>query len=885
MTAADRSPARRPAATYRLQLGPDFGFDDAAAVVPYLAELGITHLYLSPAFAAAPGSTHGYDVVDPRRVNPVLGGEERFRALCRVVRSAGMGVVIDLVPNHMASGPGNEWWWDVLQHGPASRHAGFFDVDWNPPEERLRDVILLPILGNHYGRELERGTLQIQRNGAHFTIGYHEHVFPMAPRSLRLVLADAAERAGDDELGFLADAFTGLPDPRSTDAASIERRYRDNAVLVSQLRRLLDRDPAVVHAVDAAVRAFNRDPDRLDQVLDLQNYRLAFWRTSGRELSYRRFFDIDTMVAVRVESEEVFRATHDLVIRLVADGCADGLRIDHVDGLRAPQRYLDMLNAASPDTWIVVEKILEPSEHLCETWPVAGTTGYDFLNLALGVLIDPRSEAAFDDLYRQVTGDGDDFATIAMQAKEEVMRDLLGSDVARITQLLLDVCEGRRRFRDHTRHALHEAIKALLGAFPVYRTYVDSRLDEIHPADAGIISTAIDAAREDRPDLDPELFDLLRAVLLLELRGPREAEFVARFQQVSGAVMAKGVEDTAFYRYHRFIALNEVGGDPTRFGVSIDEFHAANVAAAAAQPARMVTTSTHDTKRSEDVRARLAVLSERPGTWRTAVHAMDRCHAAEGRTLDAPTRYAFHQNLIGAWPIDVERMTGFMAKATKEAKLRTSWVNPDIEYDASVQRFVADALDDATFITIVEDLVAALEPAASINALAQKLLCLTVPGVPDVYQGTEVEHRRLVDPDNRAAVAFDHLADRLAEPIGGPAGAPLIDAKPGVVARSLDLRRRRPDLLGPGAGYRPIETEGSAADHLIAFVRGEGAAVVVPRLTTAVNDDWADTEVVLPPGRWRGVFTNEVVTGGRTPAAELLGRFPVALLTREDAPA
>jgi (1->4)-alpha-D-glucan 1-alpha-D-glucosylmutase len=914
---ARQRPARViPSSTYRLQLRPDFGFAAAAGLTSYLARLGVSHLYASPSLQAAPGSPHGYDVVDPRRVNAELGGERGHRRLSEALEQHGLGQVLDIVPNHLAiSGPENPWWWDLLENGPSSRYARFFDVDWDPPEARDRNLVLLPILGDHYGRVLEAGELALERHGGTISLRYHERVLPLSPRSLDGLLAAAASRARSDELAFLAQAHTALPRSTVTDGASLRRRHRDKGVLQRLLSRLLDEQPRVRRALDEVLAATTTDVDALDALLARQNYRLARWQAAGRDLGYRRFFDVTSLIGLRVEDPVVFEDVHALVRRWVERGILDGLRVDHPDGLHDPAAYLRRLRAASPRGWLIVEKILMPGEPLPQDWPVDGTTGYDFLRDVTGVLVDPSSEAAFDATHARLTGEARGFAAVAREARLVILRDTLGSELNRLTARLLAICEGRRRYRDFTRHELHEALREVAASMPVYRTYARAEAGVISPRDVEVIEAAVAAAREARPDLVGELLDLLADILSLRIRGPDEADLVGRFQQLSGAVMAKGVEDTAFYRYLRLLALNEVGGEPGRFGLGVAGFHAANAERRARWPASMLTTSTHDTKRSEDVRARLASLSEMPETWRRMAGRWLRRFRRlwSGVPFDPGLGYLAAQTLAGAWPLDGERLAGYLVKAAREARLRTSWTEPDVAYEAAVEAFARTVTTDAE---TVRDLDAALVPvvrAGRVNALSQILLKLTSPGVPDIYQGNELWDLSLVDPDNRRAVDFEHRHVLLAEleaalvddPLAGPGPAAILARadeglpKLWVTRQALHLRRARPDLYGPDAAYEPLVVEGGRADHVVAFLRGEGAslaATVVPRLPHVLSggrlgDDlmperrpWGASAVRLPDGHWRDVLggsRHRARDGRGLRLSRVLGSFPVALLIRE----
>jgi (1->4)-alpha-D-glucan 1-alpha-D-glucosylmutase len=886
-----------PLSTYRLQLHPGFDFDAAARVVPYLADLGVSHVYLSPVLQATPGSTHGYDVVDPTRPGDQLGGPGGHERLVRAIAAAGLRQVLDIVPNHMAiTGPENRWWWDVLENGPSSRWASHFDVTWHPPEEKLHNTVLLPILGDHYGRVLDRGEITVGRAGPTFTIRYFDHELPVAPRSLAGLLGDAATAAGDDDLAFIGAAYGRLPRATRTDRASVAERHRDTAVLRRQLGRLLEERPVTAAAVDDTVAALNADVDALDRLLDAQNHRIAYWRTAGRELGYRRFFDINTLIGLRVEDPEVFADTHDLIVRWVHDGVVDGLRIDHPDGLGDPEQYADRLARATGGVWTVVEKILEPGEDLPGSWPVAGTTGYDRLGLISGLFVDPAGEAPLTASYAELTGAPTDAAAVVHEAKVLAARELLASDVNRLTALLVEICEGRRHQRDRTRHELHDAVGELLVAYDVYRTYVRAEAGLVRREDEARVEAAVAAAGGRRPDIDPDLLAFLADLLLLRLedRRPIEDEWVMRFQQLTGPIMAKGVEDTAFYRYTRLLALNEVGGDPARFGVAVDDFHRANASAHERWPHTMTALSTHDTKRSADVRARLALLSEIPDAW---AEACGRWMAASSRHWDGgdPDRHAQHllfQTLVGAWPLTAERAVAYLAKATKEAKLRTTWTEPDPAYDAARDAWAAAVLADGELMADVESFVAPLVAPGRVTALAQRLLQLAAPGVPDTYQGDELWDLSLVDPDNRRPVDFELRQRSLAELDGLPTEALVARMDEGlpklrVVRDALALRRRRPEVFGAGAAgaYRPLDLTGPAAGHGVGFLRGDAVAVVVPRLVLglAARGGWDGTAVSLPAGTWVDVITQHawtVANGDAVPMADLLGPFPVALLER-----
>jgi len=877
----------QPRCTYRLQLSATFGFDKAAEILSYLARLGVTHAYTSPYLLAAPGSTHGYDVVDYEHVNSELGGGAGHSRFLAALAKAHLSLMVDLVPNHMAIAAGNDWWQDVLEHGRASRYASHFDVDWDPPESRLRNVILLPVLPDHYGRVLERGGIQLTRRQASFSLTVGDQRFPVDPRSLGALLTRTAIECRCERLAFIGEALSDLPPATVTDAGSVRRRCRDSRLLLEDLDRLAEEQSLVAETLDHTIAQINGDNDALDSLVEQQNYRLAWWRSARRDLGYRRFFDIDPLIGLRIENEEVFHETHRTVLDWVVAGQVDGLRIDHIDGLRDPAQYLRRLRGAAPRTWIVVEKILAPDEQLPPDWPVDGTTGYDFLNRLGGLFVDPNGEATLTALYAEFTGQPSEYVAVERERKLMVLRDVLGSDVNRLAALFLTVCERHRRYRDFTRHDLTEALRETIASFHVYRTYI--RPDApIEDTDARHVQEAAAQAKQARPDLDSTLFDFLRDVLLQRVTGPLESELTMRLQQLSGAAMAKGVEDTAFYCYGRFIALNEVGAHPDRFGCSAEAFHEAMADAHRHSPLGLLATATHDTKRGEDVRARLYLLSEIPEQWATTVHGWS-AELARYRTDGWPDRlmeYVFYQTAVGAWPLTTDRSLQYMEKASREAKMHTSWTQPNPAYDTALRRFVEGALSDARFVASLGKFVDSLLAAGRTNSLAQTLVKLTAPGIPDVYQGTELWSLDLVDPDNRQPVDYvlrQRLLDELEhddrpETVWGRADEGL--PKLHVISRALALRQRRPTLFGPEGTYKGLVATGQQADHVIAFVRGGGAITVVPRLVFGLASTWGDTALDVPAGGWRNELTGDHINGGRLQVADLLARFPVALLAR-----
>jgi (1->4)-alpha-D-glucan 1-alpha-D-glucosylmutase len=880
-----------PSSTYRLQLNPAFTLDDAAGISDYLCSLGVSHLYASPYLQAAPGSTHGYDVVDPRTISAELGGSEAHARLCRKLEACGMGQVLDIVPNHMSLARTNLYWWDVLENGPCSRFARYFDVAWEADEPHLRNKILVPILAGQYGRMLNDGKIKLVRDGSQFEIHYEEHRLPIAPSTLGKLLASAADIAGSDELRFLSHAFTALPCPTMSDVPGIEARHHDKSILLNLLQRLCAEDSKASSGIDRAIERFNASIDALDAFLNAQNYRLSWWHTGQQNLGYRRFFDVNSLVGVRVGDERVFYETHEIYFQWLRDGILSGVRVDHPDGLRDPKLYFDRLRANAPDAWIVVEKILAGHEALPSSWPVDGTTGYEFINQVNGLMISPHGWIALDRIYTEFTGQTANYAQICHDSKIEITQTTLGSDVNYLTSLFAGICESNREYRDYTRVEIRRAIREVAASFPVYRTYVSPIRDEVSADDVASIDRAIESAKSARTDVENNLFDFIRDVLLLHVKGERESEFVYRLQEFTGAVMAKGVEDTAFYCYNRLISVNEVGGNPGDPLISLAEFNGNNQRAQSLQPYRMVSLTTHDTKRSEDVRARLNALSEIPQAFADAVQRWsEMTRSIRSVVLDRNTEYLYYQTLIGAWPISIDRATTYMEKATREAKQQTSWTNPNPEFDEALRHFIRATLEHAPFVQNMEKFVAVVREAGWINSLSQTLLKCTVPGLPDTYQGSELWDLRLVDPDNRTPVDFtlrrmllcelpslkpEDIMQRMEE------GAP----KLWVIQRALTLRKERPGSFGRDGTYTPLLAVGHYAEHCIAFLRGQDVITIAPRLPFTLAGKWQETTLELPEGHWNNVLSGEVIDGGVHKLATLLSIFPVALLVREKADA
>jgi (1->4)-alpha-D-glucan 1-alpha-D-glucosylmutase len=969
--------ARPPVSTYRLQLGPSLGFQAAARLVPYLASLGVDAVYLSPILAAAPGSTHGYDVVDFGRISPELGGEAGFAELSDALRANGMGLIVDFVPNHMGVGTANAWWMDLLENGPSSVHAPAFDVDWEPVKADLRHKVLVPVLGDQYGLVLERGELQLERDGGAFSLRYFDHRFPIAPRSVPSILRHGLEELarqlgpGDEHLQELESICTALEKlaPRhEVDAAAVAERAREKEVAKRRLAALCAASDAVRAHVDGILRTFNgragesRSFDLLHALLENQAYRLAYWRVAGEEINYRRFFDVNALAAVRLENPAVFRVAHAVVLDQVGRGRITGLRIDHPDGLYDPTGYFRRLQAAAlvararwaaggpavpveeeealvdevardmaagklpaRPLYLVAEKILARGERMPEAWPVHGTTGYDFLNEVNGLFVDPAGAAPLEALRRRLAARRTDFKEEAIERKRLVATSLMASELQMLAHRLDRTSEDDRRTRDFTLTELLQALIEFVAQFPVYRTYVtpDGVVDA---RDTAYVEQALARARKAAPLLDPSIFDFLRDVLLLrypEILPPagRAAwlEFTLKLQQVTGPVTAKAIEDTTYYAHVRLLSLNEVGGDPAVFGAGPDAFHARCTERLTRWPGSLLGTSTHDTKRAEDVRARIDALSEIPGEWEERVRAWAKLNRRFARRLPggpAPDRtdeHLLYQTLVGTWPEPAgpdqpgwptyqERIGAYLTKALREAKRHSSWMRVDEVYEGATLRFLEACLSSRPFLAEMDAFAARTAAAARLSSLSQVALKGTVPGVTDVYQGTELWDLSLVDPDNRRPVDFqarrellqaiDARAERggearvaLARDVSGDEGLKDGRAKLLLLATLLRLRRTDPALFLEGA-YHPLGLAGEGGRHAVALarIRGDRALVcVVPRLTLGLPagpDRWR-AAVHLPGDAargWRDAVTGVDHPGGDLALERAFANFPVAVL-------
>ncbi|MFC3719301.1 malto-oligosyltrehalose synthase [Deinococcus metalli] len=935
--------AHLPGSTYRLQLHRDFDFAAARRVLPYLKRLGVTDVYLSPIWTSTPGSTHGYDVTDHSQVNPELGGMGGLKRLSARARELGLGLIVDFVPNHMGiQGGHNPYWEDVLTHGQASRYAHFFDISWRPLKRALDGKVLLPLLGDQYGRVLERHELVLERDGPVFTLRYWERRLPISPKSLAGLLTGASEklpaRTADltrAELASIARSVANLPRSTARDLTDDDReeRAQEMEVMTRRLGALLDASRPMRDALDATIAETNADPLRLDALISEQNYRLAFWKVASEEINYRRFFDINDLAALRMEDWRVFEWAHRTLFALLRDGVLQGVRLDHTDGLYDPAGYFRALQEGAaaalgvpggPElpVYVVAEKILEPGETLPESWAIHGTTGYDFLAQLGGVFVDGANEDDLSAIYRRFTGDRLSYGEHLYRGKHLIQRVSLPGEVNVLTEHLESLAEADLGSRDFTLSTLRGAVREVIASFPVYRTYIRSDGQRESGDNAKIAHAVRDARahnlREGQP-LDPSVFGFLEGVLTLDSPDGRvranDADFALKFQQLTGPVTAKGAEDTAFYRYGRLLSLNEVGGDPALFGTPPRTFHAMARQRAERWPHAMLASSTHDTKRGEDTRARISVLSEIPQAWGVFLNASAPLLLALsqdqelGRAPSALDKYVLLQTVLGAYPLDAEggalpddfapRMAAYMVKAAREAKLRTSWASPQEDYEAVLEAFVPALLADAAFMARLRELHDRISPYGAQNSVSAALVRLSAPGVPDTYQGSEGWNQSLVDPDNRRPVDYATLSRRVARLERrhdlGVARALLEryatgEIKTMITWAALRARADHPELFAHGT-YRAID----AGKYVLAFARehaGQVAVTVAPRLTLtltrertpwALGEAWGTRQLTLPgPGTYVNALTGERlrVRSGKVPLAKVLEDFPAALLLR-----
>lgn len=958
-----------PRSTYRLQFQRDFTFDHALEVLPFLHQLGISHCYASPCLQARPGSAHGYDIIDHNAINSELGGAPAFARFVSALRQREMGLILDMVPNHMGiMGSDNSYWLDVLENGPAARYAAFFDIDWAPLKKTLKGKVLVPVLGDHYGNVLESGGfhLRLDSERGAFSVFYFEHEFPIDPREYpRILTCDIArleEILGHEdqrllEFQSLATAFANLPSRQTCDKKSEDERRRDKEVHKAGLARLLQ-DADIAYFVNETIELFNSKEgiDLLHDLLENQAWRVSYWRVASDEINYRRFFDINELAGLRMENPDVFSATHALILDAIARGDVQGLRIDHPDGLYDPAGYFNMLQSqvASPlpnsrryndnpsaqqrstperPLYVLVEKILIGHEPLRQNWAVYGTTGYDFANLVNGLFVDADAEAQMSRIYADFVAQANPLQETVYHSRKLIMRTALSSELNVLAQQLSRIAEMDRHTCDFTLNNLHDTLREIVATFPVYRTYIQS--DSIQAEDIQYINEAVTAAKRKTRETDNSVFDFVREVLTLEIAAGKSSiyrqqviTFALKFQQYTGPVMAKGLEDTAFYRYNRLLSLNEVGGAPQRFGVSVATFHAQNQQRAENWPHAMLSSSTHDSKRSEDVRARINVLSEMADKWHTKVQRWSQINRSEGQNaaeergrLEPNDEYFLYQTLVGVWPQtepDAEglqrlcsRVNASLLKAGKEAKLRTSWATPDPDYEGVVSTFVTALFRDPANNPFLKDFLPFQQLVSRVglfNILAQTLLKLTAPGVPDIYQGNELLDFSLVDPDNRRPVDYrcriellDQLKRRLAagekrsalarELLQYPDGG---GAKLYLTWRSLQLRSAHPELFRHG-NYMPLTLSGIHAEHLCAYARSYKGMLVltlVPRLIYRLaggkpplgENVWGETWVEVPYPRWENWLTGQALNAEahgevwRLPIGRTLCDFPVALL-------
>jgi (1->4)-alpha-D-glucan 1-alpha-D-glucosylmutase len=960
---------RIPTATYRLQFNKDFGFDRALELVDYLHDLGISDVYASPIFTARPGSMHGYDVIDHSQVDPALGGETAFEAFSSALKARGLGLILDIVPNHMGIGdPSNAWWLDVLENGPSSSYAAYFDIDWHPANPHLENKVLLPILEDQYGNVLEDGKLRLGIEEGAFFIYYYDTKLPMTPRTYGTILSHQFNRLTETlgkehdevlELQSILTAISHLPSRTEVDPEKLEERRREKEIIKRRIAALYQASVAVRNAIDRAVQEINGkvgEPesfDLLDSLLEAQAYRLAFWRVAGEEINYRRFFDINELAAIRTETPEVFQATHRLILRLIAESKATGLRVDHPDGLRDPTSYFHRLqqtslshinHAVASDNpsplYIVAEKILAKGESLPDDWAVCGTTGYDFLNQVNGIFVRRASRRRFDRIYSDFIRSKTNYRDLVNSRKKMIMLVSMASEINALSHRLDGISERNRHYRDFTLNSLTFAIREVIACLDIYRTYTNAPTGAVSTRDEKYVEAAVEEAKKRNPRTAAVLFDFVKDTLLLknlERFRPEDrtsvSDFVMEFQQVTGPVMAKAVEDTAFYLYNRLVSLNEVGGDPEEFGISLEMFHRQNSARQKRWPHSMLTLTTHDTKRSEDVRARIDALSEIPADWKSALDRWSLMNAPRKTKIhgalapDPNDEYLFYQTLLGTWPVDAfavesfgayrERIAAYMQKAVKEAKVHTSWVNPNELYERAVEDFVKKVLEPDTandFISDFARLHSRIAYAGMLNSLSQTLLKITSPGVPDFYQGTELLDLSLVDPDNRRPVDF---ADRkkLLEEIRRSEQNDLAQlatelfsrwqdgrVKLYLIYKTLHLRSRYEELFQKGS-YLPLYASGKFRDHVCAFARRlkhQWVIAVTPRLLASFLPaagsswgamPWEDEVLRLPdsaPQSWRSILTKETFRACETkdrkaglPLQAIFKQVPVALIVND----
>jgi len=935
-----------PNATYRLQFHSNLTFKHALNLVEYLNALGISHCYSSPILQAKPGSTHGYDIVNPGKINTELGSEEDFKEFVSALHQKQMGLILDIVPNHMfIFDPQNKWWQDILENGPASPYNIFFDIDWHPPKHIFDNKVLLPLLEQQYGEALEHQAIQIIYKDGAFLLKLSWIELPTDPKSWLMLLKPLSEESNKiipektpcDELSSIVSSLNHLCTSTETNKEKIAERIREKEVIKKRLDILLKATPAMMALLQNQLTSFNGEKGNpnsfeiLDAFMNAQNFRLCYWRVANDEINYRRFFDIFEYAGIRVENPEVFQTTHHLLESLCKKGLIDGLRIDHIDGLWDPEEYVNKIHSISKnhdEMYIVAEKIVMRDEKLRSEWPLHGTVGYDFLNQLNGIFIVPSHRKEFHTLYFKFTDSIYRGIDINYLCKKTVLNGSLASELNMLTRRLDRIAGGHRSSQDFTSESLKIALKEVIASFSVYRSYIRSDKGIIHLEDRQYILSAVAHAKRRNPLIHKAVFNFIQSVLLLEqpdkqnqLKSDRES-FIMQFQQLTGPVMAKGVEDTAFYRFYPLVSINEVGGDINSFGIDVETFHKKNIEKLEFWPHSMLTTSTHDTKRSEDVRARINILSEIPIEWKKALrrwHKLNKQYKfKDGEEFfpDTNEEYLLYQILIGSWPIKAmdesellqytKRIQNYMEKAVKEAKVNSSWINPDQQHDQDVKEFVSHVLSKSKknkFLIEFQEFTKKIIALGMLNSLSQVILKLTSPGVPDIYQGNELWDFSLVDPDNRRAVDFEWRKKALSELKRTPEGLLEYLSKPEdgliklfITERTLHLRKKEPQLFNAGI-YVPLKVSGHLHHHVVAFARiaeEKVALVIVGRFFSSFMNSFSDCQnsevwketfleipIELTRFQFRNIFTEKLLVpekDGRISMEQVMHMMPLAVL-------
>ena len=867
--AGNAASARPWIATYRLQLHSGFTLADAERELPYLAQLGVSHVYLSPCLQATPGSPHGYDVIDPTHVSHDLGGDEAWAHFVEATRAHSLGILLDIVPNHMAATEQNPWWDDVLANGPYSEYARYFDIR-QPRGSRF--CVHICSLARPYGEALSEGELKIENHQGRLRLRHFDSTWPLAPASWGPLVRHPHQCFVDLERLSLVES------PRESE----RKAYREAAEAAAWIVKASD-----ISGASGLVAAINQDLDRLDEVIQRQFYAVHSWKLAGELVNYRRFFDVSTLVGLSTERGEVFDAIHSRFRRMIAEGEIDGLRVDHPDGLRDPREYFKRLRDLLPRGRIYVEKILDTEERLPATWPVDGTVGYDFLAKVNRLWMSDQHSDKLTSTYANFTGHSIDLGALIREKKDYIVGHAFAYEHQRLSAIAIEIARQSRHTRDLSPQQVRDALAQVTASMGVYRTYRTA--SAFSEADSAVLSEAVRSARFARPGIDGATFDFLQSLLTREPLSEKEVAFISQWQQLTPAVMAKGVEDTTFYCFDRLLSCNEVGAQASLIGISSDKFHEYCLSLSERWPRNQLTTSTHDNKRSEDVRTRISLLSEIADRWAEALHKWSTMNegAWNNRTQDRHAEYLLYQTLVGAWPIDAARCWQYMLKACREAKLRTSWQEPNAGYEENIKGFVERVLQNEDFVRSLVEFVEPLVLPGRINSLAQTLIKLVVPGVPDFYQGTELWDLSLVDPDNRRPVDYALRTQLLRRCRDMDAVGAMADLDSGIpklwlIDRLLSLRAALPDEFAEHSRYQPLVAQGAHLGNVFAFRRGENLIAVVPRLSLSFANQWEDTRLPLPGGSWKNVFTQQKLSASAS-AVELFGQFPVALLVKESA--